>query len=779
MTKRSAISGGYQDSSDDSDNGPTRPFSHRERFPTNAPPQTAAPGLHRPAFHLPRLGSVSSHSGTFGGFAPHAQVPGTDIVDSDSLVSRNPAAEHGNAATSRTGPNSTMPTQSRSTLILERQINALATAQEEYKLSNDEQHQRTDEKLNRILEAVAQLSQSRTVTGNLTPVSRSITPSGPPGPEPKLYLANPAPTPELIAIISKVVTEARNRVGTKKGGTENNSIKEHVRVTWYRMLGITSAKGVRPHFEDDFSEPDTLPAKFLDPETNYCQPFPHWSASLTKQTAWVPTYLLRFRSTIPNNESELSNMLRALSDEQILILLHDGPFKTAQTTWRDFYTSCDTWNFPVDLSDADASSFDIVLPIGQVRRVQPKNLTSCRRSHKVLPEQLVVERDSDMRKSKEEIDTMRSNARRYQRSDRKAAARGRYIATIPSLQGPEWEYLSHPGYTSPDESDDEGQLITKRPDYRAQWETNLFEAIQVAEHEKAKAKPGLCPRFPKRQLEITRRPIPQLERGTGTNKVIVRVALCGISKAWREANPHEFTKYAPLINAKATTKPDISAFLARYPMPDTAENAESFNLDVSDDSDEPNTSEAAQGPNTRRGVVQNDKGDADDANPDGRTVITEQPVASSPKAVLASNENFPIDPQLLSSGVQQDPPQLSRPTQPNLASQSVFDAQADNALLLGVRAGSEEAATHAAGRPAPDVSHHATHAMGPSDMPPPPLLAAELGPAPGDAEPEGAKPTRKRTRQSVRDDPKPADSSDAPQPKKRGRPAGSKNKKVG
>ncbi|QRV96984.1 hypothetical protein RhiJN_25003 [Ceratobasidium sp. AG-Ba] len=737
MTKRSAISGGYQDSSDDSDNGPTRPFSHRERFPTNAPPQTAAPGLHRPAFHLPRLGSVSSHSGTFGGFAPHAQVPGTDIVDSDSLVSRNPAAEHGNAATSRTGPNSTMPTQSRSTLILERQINALATAQEEYKLSNDEQHQRTDEKLNRILEAVAQLSQSRTVTGNLTPVSRSITPSGPPGPEPKLYLANPAPTPELIAIISKVVTEARNRVGTKKGGTENNSIKEHVHVTWYRMLGITSAKGVRPHFEDDFGEPDTLPAKFLDPETNYCQPFPHWSASLTKQTAWVPTYLLWFRSTIPNNESELSNMLRALSDEQILILLHDGPFKTAQTTWRD------------------------------------------------------------MRKSKEEIDTMRSNAPRYQRSDRKAAARGRYIATIPSLQGPEWEYLSHPGYTSPDESGDEGQLITKRPDYQAQWETNLFEAIQVAEHEKAKAKPGLCPRFPKRQLEITRRPIPQLERGTGTNKVIVRVALCGISKAWREANPHEFTKYAPLINAKATTKPDISAFLARYPMPDTAENAESFNLDVSDGSDEPNTSEAAQGPNTGRGVVQNDKGDADDANPDGRTVITEQPVASSPKAVLASNgisqnlclldvivtlnpvENFPIDPQLLSSGVQQDPPQLSRPTQPNLASQSVFDAQADNALLLGVRAGSEEAATHAAGRPAPDVSHHATHAMGPSDMPPPPLLAAELGPAPGDAEPEGAKPTRKRTRQSVRDDPKPADSSDAPQPKKRGCPAGSKNKKVG
>jgi hypothetical protein len=101
------------------------------------------------------------------------------------------------------------------------------------------------------------------------------------------------------------------------------------------MLGITAAKSIRPYFEDEHGEPDTLPGQFIDPDTNYCQPYPHWKASLIKQLAWIPTYILRFRSTIPNDRSDLSNMLRGLSDEQIVILLHDGPFKSAQTAWRD------------------------------------------------------------------------------------------------------------------------------------------------------------------------------------------------------------------------------------------------------------------------------------------------------------------------------------------------------------------------------------------------------------------------------------------------------------
>jgi hypothetical protein len=51
----------------------------------------------------------------------------------------------------------------------------------------------------------------------------------------------------------------------------------------------------------------------------------------------------------------------------------------------------------------------------------------------------------------------------------KATIRGAYIKTIPALQGSDWDYLSHSGYMSPDESDSEGGLVTLRPEHRAQW----------------------------------------------------------------------------------------------------------------------------------------------------------------------------------------------------------------------------------------------------------------------------------------------------------------------
>lgn len=101
------------------------------------------------------------------------------------------------------------------------------------------------------------------------------------------------------------------------------------------MLAIAIASEIRPYFEDDYGDPDTLPAQFVDPETNYCRPYPHWKASLVKQVAWIPTYILRFRSTVPTDQSELSTMLRGLTDEQILILLNDGPFKSACAAWRN------------------------------------------------------------------------------------------------------------------------------------------------------------------------------------------------------------------------------------------------------------------------------------------------------------------------------------------------------------------------------------------------------------------------------------------------------------
>lgn len=101
------------------------------------------------------------------------------------------------------------------------------------------------------------------------------------------------------------------------------------------MLAITVSREIRPYFEDEYGEPDTLPVQFIDPDTRYCRPYPHWKYPLTKQVAWIPTYILRFKSTIPKDGSDLANVLRNLLDEQIVILLNDGPFKSAQAAWRD------------------------------------------------------------------------------------------------------------------------------------------------------------------------------------------------------------------------------------------------------------------------------------------------------------------------------------------------------------------------------------------------------------------------------------------------------------
>jgi hypothetical protein len=54
--------------------------------------------------------------------------------------------------------------------------------------------------------------------------SRSVS-IGPNHIDMRLYLSNPSPTSELVSIISKVVNEARSRVGKQKGGMDDNSLK--------------------------------------------------------------------------------------------------------------------------------------------------------------------------------------------------------------------------------------------------------------------------------------------------------------------------------------------------------------------------------------------------------------------------------------------------------------------------------------------------------------------------------------------------------------------------
>jgi hypothetical protein len=114
---------------------------------------------------------------------------------------------------------STKPTNARSTLSLERQVNKLSNTFEKYKELSDQQHQHTNEKLTKLLEVVSRLTPDDVAfSGHAASHAASMTPVAS---DPKPYLSNP----ELIAIISKVASETRNRVGKKKGGTDDNSLK--------------------------------------------------------------------------------------------------------------------------------------------------------------------------------------------------------------------------------------------------------------------------------------------------------------------------------------------------------------------------------------------------------------------------------------------------------------------------------------------------------------------------------------------------------------------------
>ncbi|QRV80073.1 hypothetical protein RhiJN_08088 [Ceratobasidium sp. AG-Ba] len=101
----------------------------------------------------------------------------------------------------------------------------------------------------------------------------------------------PSPTTELIKIVTRVVLEARLRVGKKKGGADENLAKEHTRQTFYRFVNITSSRTIKPYFKNEFGEPDTLPVQFNDPTTGEYAVFPHWKVQLSKQVAWIPAFI--------------------------------------------------------------------------------------------------------------------------------------------------------------------------------------------------------------------------------------------------------------------------------------------------------------------------------------------------------------------------------------------------------------------------------------------------------------------------------------------------------
>jgi hypothetical protein len=114
----------------------------------------------------------------------------------------------------------------RATISLERQINELAAAIEESRRANDEKHQRTDNKLDKLLIVVnsLQVVPTSSFVPATIPTSNSNS-SGTDSSTTRPDLTNPRPSQELVEIVFQVISETRTRVGKKKNGAHENSFK--------------------------------------------------------------------------------------------------------------------------------------------------------------------------------------------------------------------------------------------------------------------------------------------------------------------------------------------------------------------------------------------------------------------------------------------------------------------------------------------------------------------------------------------------------------------------
>ncbi|KAF8604449.1 hypothetical protein BDV93DRAFT_507761 [Ceratobasidium sp. AG-I] len=218
----------------------------------------------------------------------------------------------------------------------------------------------------------------------------------------KADLVNPPVTTELDTMVTRN-RDNGSRANTMRwtGRRAADGLDSYGRVqeTPGHMTPTTAAKEIGSHFTDKNNKPDTLPVQFVDPVTGYCQPYPHWRAALNKQLSWIPTYILCFRKTISADNTEGSQILCCLTNKQIVMLLHDGPFKSAQTKWRD------------------------------------------------------------SQKTAMEIAEMQALARRHARAYWTSVSHHSHVSNIESLKGLKYGYLYQPGYVSPEGSGKKKDIV--------------------------------------------------------------------------------------------------------------------------------------------------------------------------------------------------------------------------------------------------------------------------------------------------------------------------------
>ncbi|KEP47372.1 hypothetical protein V565_157890 [Rhizoctonia solani 123E] len=552
MPKRN-IAGGYSLSSDDSGDEPEVQSASKKR--KYEPPRlsVSTPSVNKanpPPFNFPKppttttpkaSGSTSTQpkhpiggEQTFGGALPSMPTPANApsllnipiVPPSDTPVPTPITNIKGKGraplpaeSDEDSVPDTSVPSGSgagASRQLLEQRIDEMSERLQTLETRNDERHRETQDQLTTIMKAVEGLHVLLSIAR-----APALSPSepvlgGPNAPSeasamnPKI---NPPLTPELSTLIMSVVGGFPSRVGKKvTGDQDNNSKKKYAREVFWATFSINGLNELRPPFLDANGRVDYFPEEFVDLKTGYKQPFPDWGEPMTQQMVWVPTLLWRWKAMIPHDTGPTSTMLRNMSDEEALIFLHDGPFKSARNEWgKKKYT-------------------------------------------------------------KDQLDDMRSNARQDRRAESKSLIRSLFRPEVPAITGPEHDWLFHSGMVSRDVSDNEGEIEVHRNEGIALWVTSFNEAADTA-HQKGLTK-YRHPRK-KKKVVLVPTHIPQLERGKGRHKKIVPIAICAFSKKLRRSQPELFKSSTHLINSSIQVAPDILAFLEKYPKEDSDVDSDS------------------------------------------------------------------------------------------------------------------------------------------------------------------------------------------------------------
>ncbi|CUA74598.1 hypothetical protein RSOLAG22IIIB_11343 [Rhizoctonia solani] len=751
MTKRKLASG-YEISSDESSNELKAPppkkskqfqpprlslstsnvnktKTHTFNFPTpstNATPSTAQPKAVTDASQSRAGGSTSMPTPPDRPGVPRAPIP--SLSDDEAAVSPTvakgknrapaPVVLEGESSSDEKDqvPHTSIPSGSgagSSRRLLEQHMNEMSTQLQSIDAQAKQNHREIKEEFGTLKQSIEELRVlfiTKAVPSNPTddkPAAQPVSASG-------KRMTNPRPTKEFSDLVIKVATEYRSRVGHKETGNAR-----HARKAWDDVTMLNGKPAPHPSFVDSNGNDDYFPKAFADPITGYRQPFPNYDKPMDQQTAWVPTVYERFVSTVPHDNGSVSTMLRGLSDEQILILIHDGPFSTARGNW------------------------------GKRGKLGNK-------------------------------DEQNSHARREKRSERICEARSLRREEVPALMGAEWDWVYHPGMMSRHVSDDEGNITVERNEGRAQWLTNFYEANDLASRRRS-VKPNVvlvAPSIPKlrtrRGGKVTKKLLPIGLCGFSKKFRRENSELFESSEDLlntRLSTPPDISAF--LAKYPKVDEPELEPNTVGLDgeAGDDLREVGAFNTGVEDEGEDADTEEDLEErePGQPKKLEEPKEPDEPKELDESQTVRQRGP---RPKAVgTASLDDHVIDPTLRSTppapGAQAQHP-VPVPASPPAPAPALALAPAPNVS----RAPSID----------PPVMRDSWGNPVGTDMPPPPPLQEpdKLNAAPGGVESEGqSKPKRKYTKKKVQPEASANETQGEQEeviPKKRGRPQGSKNK---